>query len=281
MAKENQSVAQRSKDAVAHELKNTKIRYQEGTTLKSDVLSLQVRLANTEQWLIQATNAIEMAKTGLRTLLDLDTFSPVETVQQKHQELPVPPGSIEDALITASANRPEIQMAEKRVTTRAQQVKIAQGEYLPRVGAYVSYGANSKNGSIASNQDNVTTGIALEMDLFSGFGTQQRVRQAERRLEEAQQQARKTRLQINQEVKNTYLALVEALQRSKVAVTSVTAANEAFRLVTAQFQAGTASVTRFLEAEVARDKARARTISARFDTFRAYAALQRVTGTSK
>ena len=172
-------------------------------------------------------------------------------------------------------------MAEKLVTTRAQQVKIVQGEYLPRVGAYVSYGANSEDGSIASNQDNVSTGIALEMDLFSGFGTQQRVKQAESRLKEAQQQARKARLQINQEVTNTYLALADAIQRHKVATTSVTAADEAFRLVTAQFQAGTASVTRYIEAEVARDQANARTISARFDTFRAYAALHRVTGTSE
>lgn len=281
VAKENQSIAQHSKDAVERELKNTEIRYQEGITLKSDVLSLQVRLANTEEWLIKATNAIEMAKTGLRTLLDLDTFSPVETINQDIEALPAPPGSIQDALMTASVHRPEIQMAEKLVATRAQQVKIAQGEYLPRLGAYVSYGANSENGSITSNQDNVTTGIALEMDLFSGFGTQQRVKQAESRLKEAQQQARKTRLQINQEVTNTYLALANALQRHKVTTASVTAADEAFRLVTAQFQAGTASVTRYIEAEVARDQANARSISARFDTFRAYAALQRVTGTTE
>lgn len=279
VAKENQAIAQRSKDAVEQELKNAQIRYQEGTTLKSDVLSLQVRLANTEEWLIKATNGIEMAKTGLRTLLDLDNFSPVETINPDIKELPAPPNSIQDALMTASVNRPEIQMAEKLVATRAQQVKIAQGEYLPRVGAYVSYGANSEDGSIASNQDNVTTGIALEMDLFSGFGTQQRVKQAESRLKEAQQQARKVTLQINQEVTNTYLALADAIQRYKVATTSVTAADEAFRLVTAQFQAGTASVTRYIEAEVAQDQANARTISARFDTFRAYAALQRVTGT--
>ena len=121
VAKENQSIAQRSKDAVEHELKNAGIRYQEGTTLKSDVLSLQVRLANTEEWLIKATNGIEMAKTGLRTLLDLDSSSPVETINRDIKKLPAPPSSIKDALITASANRPEIQMAEKLVTTRAQQ----------------------------------------------------------------------------------------------------------------------------------------------------------------
>ncbi len=278
VAKENQLIAIRAKDAIERELKNANIRYQEGTILKSDVLSLQVRLANTEEWLIQATNGIELAKTGLRTLLDLDAFSPVETVNQDNAILPTLPASIDDVLTSAEVNRPEIKMAEKQLITRIQQVKIAQGEHLPRVGAYVSYGANSQDGSISSNQDNISTGISLELDLFSGFGTKQRIKQAERRLEEARLNARKVRLQINQEVNNSYLALAEALQRYKVSATSVTAANEAFRLVTAQFQAGTATVTRYIEAEVARDQADARAIASRFDTLRAHAVLQRVTG---
>jgi len=279
VAKENRLIALRSKDAVNRELKNAEIRFQAGTVLKSDVLSLRVRHANTEEWLIQATNGIEMAKTGLRTLLDLHSLSPVKTIKQDNLHLPSPPNSINDALITAEANRPELQMAVKQIKAQEQQVKIAQGAHLPRVNAYVSYGANSQNGSINSNQDNVSTGISLEMDLFSGFATQQRIQQAKMRLEAARQQAQKIQLQIHQEVNNAYLALMEALQRHKVSTTSVLAADEAFRLVTAQFQAGTATVTRYIEAEVARDQAEARTIAARFDTLRAYAALQRVTGT--
>jgi len=279
VAKENRLIALRSKDAVNRELKNAEIRFQAGTVLKSDVLSLRVRHANTVEWVIQATNGIEMAKAGLRTLLDLNSFSPIKTIEQDDTHLPSPPKSINDALISAEANRPEIQMATKQVKIHEQQVKIAQGAHLPRVNAYVSYGANSQNGSINSNQDNVSTGISLEMDLFSGFATQQRIQQAKMRLKEARLQAQKIQLQIHQEVNNTYLALMEALQRHKVSTTSVIAADEAFRLVTAQFQAGTATVTRYIEAEVARDQAEARTIAARFDTLRAYAALQRVTGT--
>ncbi len=281
VAKENRLIALRSKDAVSRELKNAEIRFQAGTVLKSDVLSLRVRHANTEEWLIQATNGIEMAKTGLRTLLNLHSLSPVEITEQDNTHLPSPPSSINEAFISAEANRPEIQMATQQIKAQEQQVKIAQGAHLPRVNAYVSYGSDSQNGSISANQDNISTGISLEMDLFSGFASQQRIQQAKMRLEEARQQAQKIRLHIHQEVNNAYLALVEALQRYKVSTTSIIAADEAFRLVTAQFQAGTATVTRYIEAEVARDQAEARTIAARFDTLRAYATLQRVTGTWK
>lgn len=278
VAKENQIIANRSMDAVSRELKITETRYQEGTALKSDVLSLQVRLASAREEEIRADNAIEMAKTGLRTLLDLNPSSPLETANQNHEEIPELTASFTELLALAVVNRPEIKITDMQVASIRRKIKIVQGEHLPRINAFVNYGLDSENGSISSELDNVTTGIVMEMDLFSGFGTQKRVQQAQRKLAEAQHNAHKVRLQINREVKNAYLAFKDALQRFKVAETSVKAAAEAYRLVTVQYQAGTATVTRYIESEVARDQADARTIVARYDTFRADAALKQALG---
>ena len=74
------------------------------------------------------------------------------------------------------------------------------------------------------------------------------------------------------------LKLLEALQRQQVSVTAVQAAEEALRLVAAQRDAGVVTVTRYLEAEVARDKAQTRAISARYDALRAEADLKQATG---
>lgn len=278
VAKENQVIASRSLDAVSQELKNTETRYQEGAALKSDVLSLQVRLASAQEEKIRADNAIENAKTGLRTLLDLSPSSPLETANQNHENIPELTASFTELLALAEANRPEIKITDMQVVSIRRQIIIARGEYLPRINAFVSYGLDSEDGSISSELDNLTTGITLEMDFFSGFGTQNRVEQAQRKLAEARHNAHKVRLQVNQEVKNAYLAFKDALQRYKVAETSVKAAAEAYRLVTIQYQAGTATVTRYIESEVARDQANARTIAARYDTFRANAALKQALG---
>jgi outer membrane protein TolC len=72
--------------------------------------------------------------------------------------------------------------------------------------------------------------------------------------------------------------LQEALNRADVAAVSVEAAEEALRLVNEQRQAGVVTVTRYIEAEVARDKANTRQISARFDSLRAEAELKQATG---
>ena len=52
VAQENKIIADRSIDAVSRELQNTEIRFHGGTALKSDVLSLKVRLARSRDCLL-------------------------------------------------------------------------------------------------------------------------------------------------------------------------------------------------------------------------------------
>jgi outer membrane protein len=278
IAKENQTIAQRAIDAVQSELTETRKRYTAGTVLKSDVLSLEVRLAAAHEADIRAQNASEMARTVLRTLLDLPEASPIEPRIDPERAWPELPASLDDLQAQARGNRPEMQIARRQLETRQLELKIAQGEHLPRVDAYVNYGLNERTPEFSSAHDNVTSGVAVEMDLFSGLATNARISKAERRLAEANAQTRKIQLQIGQDVKTAYLEFQEALQRAQVAQAAVAAADEAFRLVTLQHRAGTATVTRFLESEVADDQAQTQWMTARYDTLRAEAALQRALG---
>jgi outer membrane protein len=279
IAKENQAIAQRAALAVQSELADARKRQAAGTVLKADVLSLEARLAEAREAGIHAQNACEMARTVLRTLLDLPETAPIEPQIAPERPLPRLPDAFDDLRTEALANRPEMLIAGRQIETRRIELKIAQGEHLPRVDAFVNYGLNERSPEFSSAHDNVTSGVAVEMDLFSGLGTAARIRKAERRLAEAKAQRRKIELQISREVKNASLELQEALQRAEVAQAAVAAAEEAFRLVTVQHRAGTATVTRFLESEVARDRAQTQWMTARYDALRAEAALQRALGT--
>ena len=59
---------------------------------------------------------------------------------------------------------------------------------------------------------------------------------------------------------------------------AVQSAEEALRLVSEQRQAGVVTVTRYLEAQVARDKANTRQISSRYDALRSEAELKQAIG---
>jgi outer membrane protein len=226
-AKEAHKVAQRSIDAVKSELEQSRTRFEAGTVLKSDVLSLEVQLAEAQDAEIRAANAIEL-----------------------------------------------VEIAERKLSA-------AKGAHLPKADAYLSYGSDSKNLDYSTSRDNVTAGVQVEVDVFSGFRTSENVKKAERQLAEAQKIARKIQLDIENDVKTAYLKLQEALDRVKVTTVSVASAEEAFRLVSEQRQADVVTITRYIESEVARDEANSRVIAARYDALQAEAELNKALGNWK
>jgi outer membrane protein TolC len=275
---EAHKVSRRSIEAVQSELDQSKLRFEAGTVLKSDVLSLEVQLAEAKDAEIQAANAIELAQSMLKTLLGLSANDAFSINEAAEKSLPETPAGFDELLNQALAHHPDLKVAEKRVAMAEQQLSAAKAAHLPRADAYVSYGSDSKDLAFSSNRDNVSAGVMVEMDIFSGFATQEKIKKAEHELTAAQEAARQARLRIENQLKSAQLKLQEALNRAQVSAVAVRAAEEALRLVNEQRQAGVVTVTRYIEAEVARDKAHTRQISARFDALRAEAELKQATG---
>ena len=95
---------------------------------------------------------------------------------------------------------------------------------------------------------------------------------------EAEAIREKTRLEIEDELRRAWSALDEAVQRMKVAEAGSASAEEALRLVNEQYHGGTATVTRYLEAETARANASLRAILARFEAQVAEAQVKQAVG---
>jgi len=277
-AMEAHEISRRSITAVQSELDQSRIRFDAGTVLKSDVLSLEVQLAEAKDAEIQAANAIELAQSMLKTLLGLPANEAFVINSTQQAALPASPAVFDELLNQALSNHPELQAAQKRVAMAERQLDVAQAAHLPRADAFVSYGSDSKDLAFSSNRDNVTAGVMVEVDVFSGFATQERIKKAEHELTAAQEAARQTRLRIEHQLKSAQVKLQDALSRAEVSAVGVKAAEEALRLVNEQRQAGVVTVTRYIEAEVARDKAHTRQITARFDALRAEAELKQATG---
>lgn len=277
-ARDAHELSQRSIEAVQSELDQSRIRFDAGTLLKSDVLSLEVQLAEAKDAQIQAANAIEIAKAMLKTLLGMSAEQDFSLSETLSQPLPAAPSEFDVLFTQALSQHPELQAAEKRVAIAEKQLNAAQAAHLPRADAFVSYGSDSKDLAFSSNRDNVSAGVTVEVDVFSGFATQEKVKKAEHELTAAREAARQIRLRLENQVKTGRLRLLEALNREQVTSIAVKASEEALRLVKAQRDEGVVTVTRYIEAEVARDRAKTRDISARYDALRAEAELKLATG---
>ncbi len=273
------TISQRAIESVQSQLHQTQLGYDAGTVLKSDLLSLQVQLAEAQDAQIHAANAIELAQNMLKTLLGLDANDSFAINPAANKNLPQSPASFEPLLNQALAQHPELKAAEKRVAIAEQQLAAAKAAHLPKADAFVSYGSDSKDLTYNSNRDNLTAGVMVEMEVFSGFATQEKINKAEHQLTAAKESARQSRLQIENDLKAAQLKLQEALHRAEVSNSASQAAEEALRLVNQQRQAGVVTVSRYLETQVALEKALSRQVSARFDALRAEAALKQAIGT--
>ncbi|MCX7088574.1 MAG: TolC family protein [Methylococcales bacterium] len=277
-AQEAHAIAERAINAVQSELKQSQFRFDAGTLLKSDLLSLRVKLSEAQDAEIQTANGIDLAKTALKTLLGLTVNDPLAIAEKSVWTVSPKSPSFTTLLEQALAQRPEVQAAALHVAIAEQHLKAAQGAHLPKADAYVSYGSDSKDLAYSTNRDNVTAGVTVEMPIFSGFATSERINKAQSQLTEAQMSVKNVQLSIENEVKTAHLHLNSALARLDVTANAVTAAEEALRLVNEQRNAGVETVTRYIEAEVARDQAHSRVIAARYDALRAEANLNQAVG---
>jgi outer membrane protein len=226
---------------------------------------------------LQAKNNINLSRSALKTLIG---ESRSELPELRETELPVPviKGSLLKMFDQAFSQRPEVQAAAHQTQIRQHELDAANGAIMPRVNAVVAYGSNSRTLDPSTYQDNTSVGINAEMDLFAGGAINARISAAERRIVEAQAVEEKTRLEIENEVRQAYSTLEQALERVKVAESGAASAEEALRLVNEQYHGGTATVTRYLEAETDRAAATLRTIVARFEAQVAEAQLLQAIG---
>jgi outer membrane protein len=280
-AQEAHTVAERSIKAVQSELDQSQVRYDAGTELKSDLLSLRVKLTEAQDAELQTANGVEQAKASLKTLLGLNSSQTLAITGASAWTTPPKISPFPSLLDQALTQRPEMNAATLKVAIAEQQLKAAEGAHLPKANAYVSYGSDSKDFGYSTSRDNVTAGVSVEMPIFSGFAASEQINKAKSQLHEAKTRVKQVQLGIENEVKAAHLQLSSALMRLEVTTSAVSAAEEALRLVNEQRSAGMETVTRYIESEVARDQARSRVIAARYDALRAESKLNQALGNWK
>ncbi len=272
------TVAEQSAETVSAELKVMRVRYEAGGVLKSDVLSLEVRLAQARESLVTTRNQHRLALAALANLMggDLDAvFTPTAG-----EGLGVTlPAEYREGLGLALEARPELKKARRQVEQAHLGLKAAQSEYWPRLDAQARlYLDGEEPSDLRGDKANWTAGLLANWDLFSGFATQAGERKAAAQLGEMLAADRKTAQMVQLDVKSAYLNQAEAAARREVSQAAVGQAEESLRLVRRQYEGGAADITRYLDAELALTRARIQAIAARHDCAKAQADLGRALG---
>ncbi|WP_316900066.1 TolC family protein [Pseudodesulfovibrio indicus] len=246
-----------AEDSVARlesQLKVTTAFYDVGLRPKAEVLDAEVDLATAKQELLRARNNVFTQEAQLNTLLNI----PIESDVQYVGELKFIPFdlSLRDCLTRAYANRPDLIIGQKSVDMAQKDVTMAESSFYPQVDAtwdYVNRGEDpGLNGGGAYSErasEYWTAGVGASMDIFQWGSDYYNSRQFAQVVKQMEAELENTRLNAGFEVKRSLLNIQEAADRISVAQKSVVAAEEAYRMAVARYQAQVGTNTDVLNAQ--------------------------------
>jgi outer membrane protein TolC len=276
-AKELEAADDASIRSVEAQVEETRVRVESGQSLRSDLLSLEVRLAEAKERKIRTDVARRIVTVALRRLLAWPDGMPLELSDEGYPVRDLP-ATVPEALAVAYTHRGEVAAARRAVERARIEVESARRAYSPNLDLEARWYGDDEQWNFAEDGGNWLVGLALSFDFYDGGRRRAGVRAAQAVLEQIEEADRRALLAVAQDVEMAYLRLEEARARLDVASQAVGASEESLDLVEKQYRGGTATVTRYLEAEAARTQARTARIRAALDVERAQVDAARALG---
>ncbi len=238
-----------------------------GTTLKTELLNIQVQKARTEERLLQARNAVALAREGLRLWIGADSlgYTDFGTLDQVF---------ISEPSSTEQHERPDVLAKSAFVDAASAQLRAAKGGYLPALNAFA--GIDRYQGwEFDGTKSSWSAGLSLEWTLFDGFLTPGMVSEKRASLKAAREEARQARLQASVELTSATFTLAEAKERVGVMERAVALAQESAELTRQRFNQGLAISANVIDAQDALVQAELGLAQAKADRLLAVATLRR------
>jgi len=228
--------------------------YDVGLRPKAEVLDAEVDLANSQQGLLTARNNVSTQEAQLNTLLNIPIEVDVEYVGElKH----IPFGlSLRDCLTRAYDQRPDLVIGQKSVEIAGKDVTISESSFYPSVDGTWNYvkrgdefdvdggGSYTEEGS-----EYWTAGVNASMTMFQWGADYYDSKSYDETVKQLEATLENTKLNAGFEVKRSLLSIQEAADRITVAEKSVAAAEEAYRMAVARYQAQVGTNTDVLNAQ--------------------------------
>lgn len=225
-----------------------------GAVAIADVYTAQVQLGNAELLLIQAQNALEIAKSNLLNFLSLDILDEYSFVDPFGSEVvntDIYMKDFEDlkAMVNAALDtRFDYKSQILTVSAAKSGITIAKSGIFPILTGNYGYFSNSVELNKLFYRRIMSVGLTLSVPLFSNFNTDNAIQLATVNWRNAQEDLTALQRQIKIEVKQTYLDLVAAKKSLDVALNNVTAAVQTRRINQERYNLGSATILDVLQA---------------------------------
>ncbi|MNX94401.1 Toluene efflux pump outer membrane protein TtgI precursor [compost metagenome] len=252
-----EAVLENERQAQAH-LKDAQAREKNGLGTRFDTLQAQTALANVKGRVIQARNAVKLARLSLAT----DIHQPLDERPLATPSLPMFKLS-ESSIASGIDTRPEVKVAEGQHRLDALSTEITRRGLLPTVGV---------QGILLADKLNVP-GYAVmgsaSWELFDGGKIHAQIRAGEKSQEASAAQLQALREGIRLEAEKAIAERAEAKERIAAAEQGLRTAKAGYDLAQLRYSEGAGTGTEAIDAASTMSQARATYIQATYDALAA------------
>jgi outer membrane protein TolC len=156
----------------------------------------------------------------------------------------------------ALAERPALRAAEMQQQAASSGTKVAKAEFAPKIGVFANFERDAETPGGGASGTNWTAGARIEVNLFAGGADRARLDEARARERQAANQLEYFRSGVRLEVRQAFLEVSAAEQRTAAARDAVEQARESLRIIQNRYEAGLATMTDLLRAQTAQLEAR-------------------------
>ncbi len=242
---ENKKVALDTVDKFEMFYNQAKAFYEIGMNPKVDVTIAEVNLSNAKLQLIQADNAVNLAVARLNNIMGVP-FIDQYNVQERLKYQPVDITFNQSVEIAREA-RPELKLAELKVESAKQTMKLVKKSYFPTLSVEGQYqrGGKSWNSNYGYN-----FGGYLNFPTINGMLIKNEIKEARYLYDKEIANAKNTQNQIYLEIQNAFLKLQEKKNQMPVAMLNVKQSKENYELSYGRYRVGEASPTELKDAQI-------------------------------
>jgi outer membrane protein TolC len=263
------------KDAT-RSLSDAQLQEKAGVGTKFDILRAQVQLATANQDLTNAQGQQQTARKKIAQILVVDNnteFKAADTVR----ELGGWGYSLEDSVVLAYKNRPEVKQQIVLRSVSEQQQIIASAADSAQVNLFANYNLGKSLTTSLSAQDNYSLGAQFSWNFWDGGSAGARSSREKVNQEIYENQFTTTRNQIRFEVEQAYYSLGSNKKNIATSTQSLKQAEESLKLARLRFQAGVGTQTDVIQAQTELAKARGNRVTAILNYNRALSTLRTAT----
>lgn len=242
---ENKRVAEDTVQKFEMFYNQAKAFYEIGMNPKVDVTIAEVNLSNAKLQLIQADNAVNLAVAKLNNIMGVP-FIDKYNVQERLKYEPVNITFNKSVEIARDA-RPELKLAELKVESANQTLKLAKKSYFPTLSIEGQYQIGGK--SWTSNYG-YNLGGYLNFPTVNGMLIKNEIQEARYLYDKEIANAKNTQNQIYLEIQNAFLTLEEKKNQMPVAILGVKQAKENYELSYGRYRVGEANPTELKDAQI-------------------------------